>query len=260
MTYTIGDKVEGTVTGIQPYGVFVQLDEDTQGLVHISELKHAYVKEIDNIVDIGDKVEVVILDIDEYSKRISLSMKALQETNYHPFPHWKKTPRYGKRTGVGFKSIDDKLEGWIDLALKEIAEKESQASEWLAEEMNEIMHQIAGTIMLQDPSGQLRFLAKKSDKLFISTHQDEGQTAMATFIDEIKNIVDLDFDCVELVELTNSNWHGESIPFYLFVYDGPVDMETINQFGSSSDYAWMNHRDLKETFSKLDIQGVPNFI
>lgn len=129
MKYTIGEKVEGTVTGIRPYGVFVQLDEHTQGLVHISEIKHAYVKHIENVVTIGEKVEVIILDIDEYSKKISLSMRSLQETNYHPFPHWKKTPRYGKRTGIGFKSIDDKLEGWIDLALKEIAEKENQFKE-----------------------------------------------------------------------------------------------------------------------------------
>lgn len=122
MRYKIGDKVEGVVTGIQPYGVFVKLDEETQGLIHISELKHAYVKDIDKVVNIGDSVEVLIIDIDEYSKKISLSMRALQDTNYHPFPNWKKTPRYGKQTGTGFKSIDKKLDGWIDTALKEIEE------------------------------------------------------------------------------------------------------------------------------------------
>lgn len=122
MTYTIGDKVEGTITGIQPYGVFVQLDENTQGLIHISELKHAYVKDINSIVNVGDKVEVAILDIDEYSKKISLSMRSLQTTNYHPFSNWKKVPRYGKKTGIGFESIDKKMNGWIELALSEIRE------------------------------------------------------------------------------------------------------------------------------------------
>lgn len=122
MTYTIGDKVEGTITGIQPYGVFVQLDENTQGLIHISELKHAYVKDINSIVNVGDKVEVAILDIDEYSKKISLSMRSLQTTNYHPFSNWKKVPRYGKKTGIGFESIDKKMDGWIELALSEIRE------------------------------------------------------------------------------------------------------------------------------------------
>lgn len=122
MSYKIGDKVEGVVTGIQPYGVFVRLDDDNQGLVHISELKHAYVKDINSVVNIGDEVEVIILDIDEYSKKISLSMRSLQDTDYHPFPNWKKTPRYGRRTGLGFESIDKKLDKWIDDALKEIQE------------------------------------------------------------------------------------------------------------------------------------------
>ncbi len=123
MTYKIGDKVEGVITGIQPYGAFVQLDEKTQGLIHISELKHAYVKDINAIVNVGDKVEVAILDIDEYSKKISLSMRSLQESKYHPFSNWKKIPRYGKKTGYGFKSIDEKMDDWIEQALKEIKEQ-----------------------------------------------------------------------------------------------------------------------------------------
>ncbi len=41
--YKSGDVVTGKISGIQPYGAFVALDEDTQGLVHISEIKHGFV-------------------------------------------------------------------------------------------------------------------------------------------------------------------------------------------------------------------------
>jgi len=44
MEYTIGDRVRGKVTGIQPYGVFVELDEQTQGLIHISKTYMSYSK------------------------------------------------------------------------------------------------------------------------------------------------------------------------------------------------------------------------
>lgn len=122
MTYKIGRKVEGVVTGIQPYGVFVKLDEETQGLIHISELEHAYVKDIGNLVTLGQSLEVMILDIDEYSGKISLSTRALEDTNIHPFSNRKKNPRYGKRTGSDFDPIDEKLGEWIDDALREINE------------------------------------------------------------------------------------------------------------------------------------------
>lgn len=44
MEYKIGDIIEGQVTGIQPYGAFISLDDHTQGLVHISEVQAGYTK------------------------------------------------------------------------------------------------------------------------------------------------------------------------------------------------------------------------
>ena len=78
MEYRIGDILTGKVTGVQPYGAFVMLDEHTQGLVHISECQHGYVKDTSDIFTVGQRVEVVILDIDEYTQKISLSLRALQ--------------------------------------------------------------------------------------------------------------------------------------------------------------------------------------
>lgn len=123
MEYKIGNRVRGKVTGIQPYGVFVSLDDETQGLVHISELKHGFIKEIEDIVKVDDEVEVIVMDIDEYSKKISLSMRSLHKPNYHPFSNKKKNPRYGRRTGTEFESIRKQMPNWIDEALTEIEEK-----------------------------------------------------------------------------------------------------------------------------------------
>ena len=46
MTYKIGQIIKGKITGIQPYGAFVSLDEETQGLIHVSEVQSGYLKSI----------------------------------------------------------------------------------------------------------------------------------------------------------------------------------------------------------------------
>lgn len=122
------------------------------------------------------------------------------------------------------------------------------------------MHPIAGTIMIEDESGQLRFLARKTTKLFVSTYHYEEKTAMSAILDKIKEIVNLDFDKLELVELTNSHWNDQNIPLYLFSYNGPADDDLFFQLDDSDRYAWMNHRDLRQTFLELNIEGVPSFI
>ena len=93
--YKIGDLVTAKVTGIQPYGVFASLDEETQGLIHISEVKHGYVDKVTDLFEIGEELEVMILDIDEYDGRMSLSLRSLQKTKHHPFRTERRTPDTG---------------------------------------------------------------------------------------------------------------------------------------------------------------------
>ncbi|MBN2039486.1 MAG: S1 RNA-binding domain-containing protein [Spirochaetes bacterium] len=73
--FPAGSRVSGTVSGIVPFGLFVKIDDDIEGLVHISEVSH---KRIENIADHfkeGDEVNVEVLGIDIERKRLSLSMK-----------------------------------------------------------------------------------------------------------------------------------------------------------------------------------------
>ena len=73
----IGDKLRGTITGIQPYGAFVELESGITGLIHISEIKTGYIENIHDLLAIGDTVQVQVLDFDEYTKKASLSMRTL---------------------------------------------------------------------------------------------------------------------------------------------------------------------------------------
>lgn len=70
-----GQILQGKVTGIQPYGAFVALDDETQGLVHISEVTHGFVKDIHDYLTVGDDVTVKVLHVDVDNNKVSLSIQ-----------------------------------------------------------------------------------------------------------------------------------------------------------------------------------------
>lgn len=126
MEYRIGMHVRGQVTGIQPYGAFVSLDEKHQGLIHISECKYGFVGDINKILQIGDIIDVVILDIDEFTQKISLSLRCLNEpqvTNLKKLENVHQTHKHywtNRNTVLGFTPIENNLSQWIDDGLKNI--------------------------------------------------------------------------------------------------------------------------------------------
>src|SRR3989344_3411743 len=77
--YQIGQKVTGKVSKIMPFGVFVELDKDIQGLAHIMELSHEVVKNPEDLLKIGQDIEFKIISIEPAEHRLGLSLKALQE-------------------------------------------------------------------------------------------------------------------------------------------------------------------------------------
>lgn len=113
MDYKIGMIVKGRITGIQPYGAFVSLDKETQGLIHISECTHGYVKNLNDVLTVGDTMNVVILDIDEYTKKISLSLRALEEQNHFHYHSKKRKYRQEKTDEDGFNTIRELMPQWI---------------------------------------------------------------------------------------------------------------------------------------------------
>ncbi len=117
----VGSVLTGKVTGIQPYGAFVALDENTQGLVHISEITHGYVKDINEHLSVGDEVKVKVLSVDEAAGKIGLSIRATEEAPEQP--QRARKPRNKRPAAVvqhqddsaqGFNTLKDKLQEWID--------------------------------------------------------------------------------------------------------------------------------------------------
>jgi len=77
--YYPGSIVEGKVVGVKPYGVFVSLEDEIMGLIHISEISEGFVSNINKLVKIGDIVKTKMLDIDYEEKRAKLSLKAMSK-------------------------------------------------------------------------------------------------------------------------------------------------------------------------------------
>lgn len=126
MECKIGEVLEGVVTGVQPYGAFVSLGEELQGLIHVSEIQSGYTKNIQDVLQIGEKIQVQVIDIDEYSQKISLSRRTLESQFVLSTPRKKRyfTNKYKK---IGFSTLNEALPSWtheaITLLLKENKKK-----------------------------------------------------------------------------------------------------------------------------------------
>jgi len=84
--FIVGDKHKGKVTNISDFGVFVELEEGVDGLVHISDL--SWSKKINHpkeVTSVGEELEVVILEVDRENRRLSLGHKQLEENPWETF-------------------------------------------------------------------------------------------------------------------------------------------------------------------------------
>ncbi len=97
MAVALGSIVEGTVTGITNFGAFIELPDGQVGLVHISEIADAYVKDIKDYLKEKDKVSVKVISIDGKGK-IGLSIKQTQPAKSAP-----KEREYPKKPQMSFE-------------------------------------------------------------------------------------------------------------------------------------------------------------
>jgi len=109
--YKVGNIIKGQVTGIEKYGIFVNVDPWYNGLIHISEVSEDYVKNIHDYVKIGETIYCQILEVNENSLQLKLSIKNINykaENDNSPIQETRK----------GFLPLKENLHVWIEEKLK----------------------------------------------------------------------------------------------------------------------------------------------
>ena len=103
----IGDIVFGKVTGIEKYGIFLSLDDNINGLIHISEISNSFVKNVNDYAKIGETIKAEVIAIDHNYEKLKLSIKNIDDRSQ------KKFSGKIKETGKGFDCLKKNLKEWI---------------------------------------------------------------------------------------------------------------------------------------------------
>ncbi len=110
------DVVKVTVTGVQKYGAFVNV-ENYEGLIHISEISYGFVKNVNDYLKVGDDIFAEVVEVDDKENHLKLSIKDID---------YKKDGARLKRmaeTKNGFQPLKDSLDVWINEKIKELTDK-----------------------------------------------------------------------------------------------------------------------------------------
>ncbi|CIV05893.1 RNA binding protein [Streptococcus pneumoniae] len=116
----IGDKLKGRITGIQPYGAFVELETGDTGLIHISEIRTGFIENIHETLKVDEEVQVQVVDLDEFTGKASLSIRTLEEEKYQ-FPRRRRFS--SDRFNYGFAPFRRMLPIWTGEALNNLKKK-----------------------------------------------------------------------------------------------------------------------------------------
>lgn len=117
MKYEKGNIVTGKVTGIENYGIFISLDDEYTGLIHISEISEGYVRNVNDFAKIGESIKTRIIDIDNSNKHMKLSLKSAEIKN--KICKYKSSISLSE-TGKGFQPLSENLNVWIEKRLNNI--------------------------------------------------------------------------------------------------------------------------------------------
>lgn len=110
VSYKQGMTVYGRISGIKPYGAFVEFDDGFAGLIHISEISNGFVKDIGHFVNVGEYYLLKVIDVDNEHKQLRLSFKAIEGNvrRYHKRVKFEGMPV----NEIGFASINEMLPKW----------------------------------------------------------------------------------------------------------------------------------------------------
>ncbi len=117
--FKVGDIIKVKVTGIEKYGIFVKVNHMYNGLIHISEISHSFVKDANDYVSINEEIYAQILEIDNINYKMKLSIKNI---------NYKTVISRGimDESRSGFLPLKVNLPIWIDKKLNEYKNKSDQ--------------------------------------------------------------------------------------------------------------------------------------
>ncbi|GAA0425413.1 MAG: S1 domain-containing RNA-binding protein [Bacillota bacterium] len=108
MSIEVGSKLQGKVTGITNFGAFVELEQGTTGLVHISEVADNYVKDINDHLSVGDEVKVKVINVEKDGK-IGLSIKKAIDKPKRQRDNRERTESFESKMNRFLKDSEDRL-------------------------------------------------------------------------------------------------------------------------------------------------------
>lgn len=112
--YPIDSIVTGKVTKLKPFGAFVEIEPNVEGLVHISQVSHTYVDNIANALSEGEEVDVKVIGIDKEKNKINLSIKALlPEPERKVEERQDRTERRPRKQNNDRETRSDELTNWV---------------------------------------------------------------------------------------------------------------------------------------------------
>jgi len=161
-----GSKVTGKVVVIADYGAFIEIDEGIEGLVHVSEMSWStHLRSAQDFVNVGDKIEAIVLNLDRESRKMSLGMKQLSEDPWTDIT--KKFPIGSKHTGSVrnftnfgvFIELEEGIDGLIYISDLSWTKKIKHPSEFLS-----IEDKIEVVILDLDVEGRKLSLGHKQTK------------------------------------------------------------------------------------------------
>ena len=113
--YSVGETIKCVVSGIEPYGVFVTVDDYYTGLIHISEVSEDFVRDVNDYVHINEEIYAKIISIDENNNQMKLSIKEIDYAN-------SGINREELDNSKGFQSLKNNLPIWMNEKLQEYEE------------------------------------------------------------------------------------------------------------------------------------------
>ena len=238
--YPNNTRLHGKVTNVTDYGCFVQIEEGVEGLVHMSEMDWTN-KNIhpSKVVSMGDEVEVVILEINEERRRISLGIKQCQS---NPWASFEEQHKVGDKLSGKIRSITDfgifigldgEIDGlvhssdisWSDSGEEAVRQyKKGDEVEAVILAIDAERERISLGIKQLESDPVAEFIAEKQDQVIEATVKtvDAKQALLAldSTFDGIMKIVDYSYDRVK--DLRDEIKEGDSLEVKVLNYDGKL--------------------------------------